>query len=255
MVYLFVFLAGTAIGSFLNVCIRRIPAGESVVSPPSHCPQCGVRIRGRDNVPVVSYLVLRGRCRSCAAPIPGRYPLVELLTGILFTLLLYRFGLTARFAVAAGLTAALIVVSFVDLDEQIIPDVISLPGIAVGVLLSVVGHGPPLLDSAIGALLGGGLLYAVAAAYHALTGREGMGGGDIKLLAMIGAFLGWRGVLLTVFLGSFTGAVVGLLLMRARGADARLPIPFGPFLALGAVCALVFGDQLVAWYLHLVIPV
>jgi leader peptidase (prepilin peptidase)/N-methyltransferase len=251
MLYLFAFVVGAVIGSFLNVCIHRLPAGESVVYPPSHCPGCGARIRSWDNIPLLSYLLLRGRCRSCAGAISLRYPLVEALSGILLVLLLYGFGLAPKLGVYGAFVAALIVVTFIDLDHQIIPDVISLPGIVVGLVASALGQGPPLLESALGALVGGGILYAVAVGYHALTGREGMGGGDIKLLAMIGAFLGWRGVLVSLIIGSFTGAVVGISLILVRRQDRQVPIPFGPFLALGALCALAFGDRLITWYLQM----
>jgi leader peptidase (prepilin peptidase)/N-methyltransferase len=254
MLYLFVFVVGAVIGSFLNVCIHRLPAGESVVYPPSYCPGCGARIRSRDNIPLLSYVLLRGRCRSCGVPISLRYPVVEAISGALAVLLLYRFGLSPALGVYGAFVAALIVVTFIDLDHQIIPDVISLPGIVVGLVASALGQGPPLLHSVLGALVGGGILYAVAAGYHALTGREGMGGGDIKLLAMIGAFLGWRGVLVSLIIGSFTGAVVGISLILVRRQDSRVPIPFGPFLALGAVCALTFGDRLIAWYLQMAFP-
>jgi len=250
MLFISAFLFGAIIGSFLNVCIWRLPAGESIAFPPSHCPHCKARIHSWDNIPLLSYVVLRGRCRVCRAPISVRYPLVEALTGALVVVLVWRFDMSARLAVDGIFVAALIVVSVIDLDHQIIPDVISLPGIVIGLLLAVVGWGPPVQASLIGVLLGGGTLYAVAAGYQLLTGREGMGGGDIKLLAMIGAFLGWRGVLVTLVLGSFGGAVIGLGLMALRGADSRVPIPFGPFLALGALCALLFGDVLIQWYLH-----
>ncbi len=248
-------LVGVVIGSFLNVCIVRLPAGQSIVYPPSRCPRCGTRIRSWDNIPLISYLLLRGRCRSCGDRISVRYPVVEALTGVMFVLLVQRFGCSPYLGIAALFVAALIVISFIDIDHQIIPDMISLPGIVVGLLVSALGYGPPFVDSALGALCGGGILYAVAFGYHALTGREGMGGGDIKLLAMIGAFLGWRGVLVTLVLGSFSGAVVGVTLMLVRGADTRLPIPFGPFLALGVVCALFFGSGLIEWYLRLALPV
>ena len=248
------FAVGTLIGSFLNVCIRRVPAGESVVYPPSHCPRCGARIRSWENIPLLSYVWLRGRCRACGAGIALRYPIVEALTGVVFVLLLYRFGVSASLAVYAAFAAALIVVSYIDLDHQIIPDTISLPGILVGVACAALGAGVGIVDSLIGVLLGGGILWAVAVGYHAVTGREGMGGGDIKLLAMIGAFLGWRGVLVTLIVGSLTGAVSGVTLIALRGADSRVPIPFGPFLALGAVCSLFFGDALIHWYLHFALP-
>lgn len=250
MLYVLAFLLGAIIGSFLNVCVWRVPRGESIVYPGSHCPNCHGAIRPRDNVPLVSYALLCGRCRACGGAISFRYPAVEALTGVMLVLLLYRFGLSPALGIYTAFVAALIVVSFIDLDQQIIPDVISLPGIVVGVVVSALGQGPPLLDSVLGVLVGGGILYAVAVGYRAFTGREGMGGGDIKLLAMIGAFLGWRGVLVTLIIGSLTGAVVGTGLIVARRTESRIPIPFGPFLALGAVCALAFGDQLIEWYLH-----
>lgn len=251
MPYLLAFVFGAMTGSFLNVCIWRLPFGKSIVYPPSHCPACGTPIRIRDNIPLLSYLRLRGRCHACDVHISLRYPLVEITTGIAATVLLYHFGTSPALAVYGLFVAALIVITFIDIDHQIIPDVISLPGIAVGVIFAALGWGAPLVDSAVGAVLGGGLLYLVAVGYHAWTGREGMGGGDIKLLAMIGAFLGWRGVLVTLLLGSFSGAVIGIALIVVRGADTRLPIPFGPFLALGAVCALFFGDALIHWYLQI----
>jgi leader peptidase (prepilin peptidase)/N-methyltransferase len=254
MEYLLAFVFGAIIGSFLNVCIFRLPAGESIVSPPSRCPACGTPVRRRDNIPILGYALLRGRCRACQHAISLRYPAVEVLTGFMFVLLLVREGAVPMLAVSASFVAALIVISFIDVDHQIIPDVISLPGIVVGLLLSAFGYGPALIDSAVGILLGGGVLYAVAIGYHALTGREGMGGGDIKLLAMIGAFLGWQNVLVTLMLGSLSGALVGIGLILVRGDDSKVPIPFGPFLAAAAVCALFFGDPLVRWYLHLAIP-
>ena len=251
MLYVFAFVLGAIVGSFLNVCIWRLPLGESIVSPPSHCPACRTTIRARDNIPLLGYLWLRGRCHSCGARISLRYPAVELLTGLAAMLLLFHFGPSPTLAAYAVFVGALIVITFIDIDHQIIPDVISLPGVVVGVVVSALGYGVPLLDSLLGVLLGGGLLYLVAVGYHAWTGREGMGGGDIKLLAMIGAFLGWRGVLVTLLLGSFTGAIIGIVLIVARGGNSRLPIPFGPFLALGAVCALFFGEALIRWYLQI----
>ncbi len=251
MLFLLAFLFGAAVGSFLNVCIWRLPLGESIVFPASHCPACGTTIRRRDNIPMLGYLLLRGRCHACDARISLRYPTVELLTGCTAMVLLYHFGLSPTLAVYGLFAGALIVITFIDIDHQIIPDVISLPGVVVGIVFSAIGCGVPLVDSLIGSALGGGLLYLVAVGYHAWTGREGMGGGDIKLLAMIGAFLGWRGVLVTLILGSFSGALIGIALIFARGADSRLPIPFGPFLALGAACALFFGDALIRWYLQI----
>jgi len=251
MLYLLAFVFGAATGSFLNVCIWRLPLGKSIAYPPSHCPACGAPIRIRDNIPLLSYLLLRGRCHACDAHISLRYPLVEVIAGLAATVLLGHFGPSPALAVYGLFVAALIVITFIDLDHQIIPDVISLPGVAIGIIFSALGYGVPVVDSIIGAVVGGGLLYLVAVGYHAWTGREGMGGGDIKLLAMIGAFLGWRGVLVTLLLGSFTGALIGIALIVGRGADARLAIPFGPFLALGAACSLLFGDALIHWYLQI----
>ncbi|MBI4517420.1 MAG: prepilin peptidase, partial [Deltaproteobacteria bacterium] len=232
------FVFGAVIGSFLNVCICRIPAGESVVRPASRCPGCQTPIRPYDNIPILSYLVLRGRCRSCAAPISLRYPFIEALAGVAAAAAVWHRGPTIEAAAAFTFMAALIVVTFVDLDHQIIPDVISLPGIALGLLAALVLSTPGFISAIIGAVLGGGVLFAVAAGYQWFTGREGMGGGDIKLLAMIGAFLGWRAIPVTLLLASLSGSLVGLSLILLRRADARVPIPFGPFLAAGAVCAM-----------------
>jgi len=202
-------------------------------------------------VPLLSFLWLRGRCRDCGTPISWRYPLVEVLTGALFATNLWMFGLTPWAAVACAFTAALVVISFIDLDHQIIPDVISLPGVVVGLVLAVPGWGPSLVERILGMLLGGGLLWTVAVLYEWARNREGMGGGDIKLLAMIGAFLGWRGVLVTLLVGSLLGASVGGLRIALRRAEAGVPIPFGPFLAVGAIVALYWGDQLISWYIDL----
>jgi len=255
MLLLFAFIAGAAIGSFLNVCIWRLPRGESIIRPASHCAVCNSPIRIGDNIPLLSYAVLRGRCRSCGAHVSLRYPTVELLAGALFVLLVHHCGLTPTFVAYAVFASALVVIVFIDIDYQIIPDVISLPGIPIGVAASALGATVPVLDSLAGIALGGGLLYLIAWGYYALTKREGMGGGDIKLLAMIGAFIGWRGVLVTLVLGSFSGAIVGMSMILVRGADSKLPIPFGPFLALGALSALFFGEELTQWYLELAFTV
>ncbi len=243
------FIVGTLVGSFLNVCIGRIPAGESIVRPRSHCPLCGALVRSRDNIPILAYFLLGRRCRDCGAPISWRYPAIEALTGLLYAWVVLAMGPTAETLVALGFVSALVVITFIDIDHQIIPDVISLPGIVVGLGCSLAGFGPRLLDSFIGVLLGGGMLWAVAAGYERLRGQEGMGGGDIKLLAMVGAFLGWRNVLVTLLVGSLSGAVIGIVVLQRRGDDATLPIPFGPFLAIGAFVALLYGTPLSEWYL------
>ncbi len=244
-----VFVFGSVIGSFLNVCIYRIPAGESIVSPPSRCPACGGQLRWYHNIPVISFLLLRGRCAFCQQPVAWRYPLVETLTGGLFVLVFRHFGFTPAMAVFFAFTAALVVITFIDLDHQIIPDVISLPGIVIGFGCSFFLPWLSWFDSLLGIVIGGGSLLAVAVAYEFFTKKEGMGGGDIKLLAMIGAFLGWKAVLPIIFISSLVGTIVGVPLMLLKGADGRLAIPFGPFLAFASVFYLFWGPALVHWYL------
>lgn len=246
-----VFIFGAVVGSFLNVCIHRIPSHESVAFPASHCPHCHAPIRPYDNIPIISYLLLRGRCRQCAVSISRRYPLVEMLGGIAAVAAVSAFGLSAKALLVFAFLAALIVITFIDLDHQIIPDAISIPGIFVGFASSLLPGDPNWTASLAGILIGGGSLWAVAAGYEWLTGREGMGGGDIKLLAMIGAFLGWRGIPVTLLLASLLGTLIGVTLMFIRGRDTKMAIPFGPFLAVGAACALFWGDALIDWYLNL----
>jgi len=244
---------GAATGSFLNVAIYRMPRGESVVAPRSHCTTCERVIPWYDNLPVLSWLLLRGRCRGCGQSFSIRYPIVEALTAILLLGLSLQFGWTLGLAFAFYFACSLLVVTYIDLDHQIIPDRITLPGIAVGLVLALVAPAemrwPAVQSWAIGTLAGGGILWVVAWGYELATGREGMGGGDIKLLAMIGAFLGWQGVLLSLMLASFIGSIVGVGWMVARGADSKLAIPFGPFLSLGALVALFWGDSIIHWYL------
>jgi leader peptidase (prepilin peptidase)/N-methyltransferase len=246
---LYAFILGAVVGSFLNVCIYRLPAGESIAYPASRCPVCRTPIRWYQNIPILSYLLLRGRCASCRSGISVRYPLVEALTGLLFVLVLQRFGLQWATAVFWLFAAALVVITFIDLDHQIIPDAISLPGIAFGFFCSLVLPSLSWTDSLLGILAGGGSLYLVAAGYELLTKKEGMGGGDIKLLAMLGAFLGWQAVLPIIFLSSLMGTCVGVPLMLVRKADGGLPIPFGPFLAAAAMIYLLWGPPLIRWYL------
>ena len=246
-----IFIFGAIIGSFLNVCICRIPAGQSVISPASRCPQCEAAICWYQNVPVLSYLLLRGRCSSCGVAISKRYPLVEALAGMLFVWIYLRFGWQLATPVYWLFVAALVAITFIDLDHQIIPDVISLPGIVVGFLLVLLVPWISWFDSLFGILLGGGSLWLVAEVYHRLTGQEGMGGGDVKLLAMMGAFLGWKAVLPVIFFGSLAGSLVGVPLMWLKRADGKLAIPFGPFLALGGLVYLLWGQQLLVWYLGL----
>jgi leader peptidase (prepilin peptidase)/N-methyltransferase len=251
MVAAIVFIFGLLVGSFLNVCIYRLPRNESLVFPASHCPGCGTAIPPWLNIPVVSYLLLRGRCRSCAASISAIYPLVELLTAFLGLLLYLRFGLTLPFFILALLCAALVVVTFIDLEHQIIPDEISLPGIVIGFACSFFIPRLGWLNSLLGILAGGGSLYLVAWGYERLTGKEGMGGGDIKLLAMLGAFFGWKAIPFIILVSSLTGSIIGITLMLVRKQDGKLAIPFGPFLVIGTLVHIFFGRQIVAWYLNL----
>lgn len=240
-------LVGALIGSFLNVCIYRLPARESLAQPGSRCPQCQTAIAWHDNVPILSYLWLRGRCRRCRAPIAWRYPLVEALNAAGYGFIAWRFGGTATACVYALLFSVLLVVTFIDLDHMIVPDRITLPGMALGL---VVGTAllPQWWDSIGGLALGGGMLYGMAWISPYLFGKEGMGGGDIKLLAMIGAFLGWQQVLLTLIVGGLVGAGVGAALIGARIMTRGAYIPFGPFLSLGAVVAMLYGTEILDWY-------
>ena len=238
------FLFGLVIGSFLNVVIGRLPEGRSVVRPRSACPGCGASIRWYDNVPVLSWLWLRARCRSCRAAISWRYPVVELLTAGLFALAAYRFGPTTELVPALLLLATLIVITGIDLDHQLIPDVITLPGVAAGAALSIAIHPDHWLDIVLGIAVGGGLFFVII-----LASGGGMGGGDMKLGAMLGAFLGWKLVLLAILLAVFAGGAVAITLLMSGSKGRKDPVPFGPFLALGAVLSLLWGNGLLAWYL------
>lgn len=248
-IFSMVFVFGAIIGSFLNVCIYRIPAGVSVVSPPSRCSNCGSTLKWFHNVPIFSFLFLRGKCAFCGIKISCRYPLIEALNGALFVLVFWFFGFSLFTLVFFLFVSALVVITFIDLDHQIIPDVISLPGIGVGFCCSFLLPWLTWQDSFFGILLGGGSLYAVAAGYELLTKKQGMGGGDIKLLAMLGAFLGWKAVLPIIFLSSLAGTLVGVPLMLFKGENGRLAIPFGPFLALASIVYLFWGQRIVEWYL------
>lgn len=242
---------GALIGSFLNVCIIRLPKEESIVTPGSHCPHCGTPIQFYDNIPLISYIFLQGRCRHCHRTISFQYPLVEGITALSSFILFMKFGASLSYLLYFSFVAALIVITVIDLYHQIIPDVISIPGIGVGVLASLITPQTTLFNSLIGILLGGGSLFFVATVYQWLFKREGMGGGDVKLLAMIGAFLGWKAVILTILLGSLVGSITGIVVMILKRKDFKYAIPFGPFLALGAVISLFYGEGLIRWYLQL----
>lgn len=248
---LLAFIFGICIGSFLNVCIYRLPVSKSIVHPRSMCFNCGTAIRFYDNIPIISYVWLRGKCRHCGVPIPIRYPLVEIMGG-LFSLCVYlKFGLTSQALIYFAFIATLLVITFIDIDHRIIPDIISLPGIAIFFLASLVLPTVTYRDSLLGIISGGGILYLIAFAYSLITKKEGMGGGDIKLLAMIGALIGWKGVLFTIFVSSAVGTISGILIMLMTRQDMKLKIPFGPFLAVGAIGYIFFGPQLVSFYFNM----
>jgi leader peptidase (prepilin peptidase)/N-methyltransferase len=244
------FVFGLCIGSFLNVCIYRLPASRSIVSPPSACPRCDYRLRFYDNIPVVSWLWLRGKCRSCKAPISIRYPLVELLTGGFAAAAAFRFGWHPSALVIFAFLAVLIVITFIDFDHQIIPDVLTLPGIVFFFLTGALLPDVPRVEALIGALASPGALYLVGEYFYFFRGVEGLGGGDVKLISMIGALLGWPGVVVTIFLASATGTAAGIAIMIRTGKGAKLAVPFGPFLAAGATVHVFFGADLIAWYLR-----
>jgi len=266
---IFVFLFGLIIGSFLNVCIVRIPSGKSIVLPASACPKCGLAIRPYDNIPVVSYLLLRGKCRGCKTKISWMYPLVELLTGLLFLGCFYVFGISVETAKWAAFSAIMVVLVFTDLRERILPDVVNFTGLAIGLIFSLFtkptdgtalwianhlfDYPPPapvisLVDAILGAAVGGGLLWLVSEAYFKLRGREGMGLGDVKMMLMAGAFLGTKRTLLTILAGSLLGSVLGLAVILARRKDAEYELPFGTFLGAGALLVVFFGTPVVNWY-------
>ena len=249
---LFSFLFGLIVGSFLNVCIYRLPREQSIIYPPSNCPECGRPIKFYDNIPLVSYIILLGKCRTCANPIPIRYPIVELVTGLLSMALFMKFGPTPQYPLLFLYCAALLVISFIDLEHQIIPDIISLPGILLGFAFSILGFtGTGWLGSLIGIIGGGGFLYMVAILFERLTRKEGMGGGDVKLLAMMGAWMGWRALPFIILISSFAGTVIGGGSLLISGRSYRTKIPFGPFLALAALIYLFFGTEFVSWYYQL----
>ena len=238
---------GLTIGSFLNVVVHRLPRGESLVSPGSRCPSCRYALGAFDNIPVLSYIVLGGRCRRCRARISPRYPVVELMTAGLFLLHYAVFGWTPLLAVRLLFAAAMVALFAIDLEHHLLPDAITLPGVAVGLVASVFLP-PGIGDALIGMAVGGGVLWLIGEAYYRYAGEEGMGGGDVKMLAMIGAFLGWKLVIVTLVFSSIAGSLVGVLLIVSRRGGMKYALPYGTFLAIAAVIASLYGTQLVDWY-------
>lgn len=257
--YILSFIFGSIIGSFLNVCIYRLPRDESIAYPGSHCTKCEKSIRFYNNIPILSYIMLGGRCADCNSSISKRYPVVEILTGLLFLATVSSFGLSIETLFYLILFSGLITITFIDLEHLIIPNVITYPGILVGILYNALitdwGNSQqlistfslgfqnffeligevPILDSIFGILIGGGILFLIAYAYEIIKKRQGMGIGDVKLLAMIGAFYGWEGVLFVLFLGSILGSVIGILIILSQKGDLKYAMPFGPFLSVAAV--------------------
>ncbi|MDK9706710.1 MAG: prepilin peptidase [Desulforhopalus sp.] len=242
-------LFGAVIGSFLNVVILRLPDPEqSIVFPASHCPRCSSPLHWYENIPIFSYLVLRGRCGHCKAPISWQYPLVELLMAVIATALVAKFHFSVATLGYFLFAASLLVIIFIDIRLQIIPDIISLPGIVVGFAFSLVSNTVTWQDSLIGLLLGGGVLYAIALLYAILRKIDGMGGGDIKLLAMIGAWLGWQSLPFVILFSSLTGSIIGILAMTVQKKGGQTRIPFGPFLSVAALGYLFFFEEIQTIY-------
>jgi leader peptidase (prepilin peptidase)/N-methyltransferase len=243
-------IAGLIVGSFLNVCIYRLPRRESLNWPASHCTSCHRALSWYENIPVVSWLALRGRCRTCGAAIAPMYPIVEIVTGLVFAGGVLVYGLTPLMVVRVAFACALIVLFAIDLRHRILPNVITLPGIVAGFIASLFLP-PGWLSSLIGILAGGGVLFGLAEIYYRTRGVEGLGMGDVKMLAMIGAFLGWQQMLLSLMVASFTGSAVGLIVIASKRGGMQAALPFGTFLAIGAIVAAVAGDAILAWYLSL----
>ncbi|MGI8787805.1 MAG: prepilin peptidase [Pyrinomonadaceae bacterium] len=272
--YVFIFILGACVGSFLNVVIHRVPNEESIIFPNSACPNCKNSIKPYDNIPLLSWLVLRGKCRNCKNPISPRYPAVELLTALLYTLVFWRIGLNAFLPVGLIFVTAMIALIFIDAENMILPNVITYPLLVFALLarliyslafgaayfadfkvypLNQMTNYPIWLVSIVGAILGGlvggGSLWLVGEIWKRLRGVEAMGLGDVKMMFAVGALLGWRLTLLSIFLGAFSGAVIGVvLILRQKDKDLQMQIPFGIFLGTGAIIALLFGEQIISWY-------
>ena len=278
--YIFTFLFGAAVGSFLNVVIHRVPLEESIVFPNSACPNCKNAIKPYDNIPLFSWLILRGKCRNCQNPISARYPAVELLTAILFVLVFWQIGFTAFLPVSLIFVASIVALIFIDAENMILPNVITYPLLVFALLVRLIfplfinasyfsdlaiyplnqmSDYPLWLVSLVGAvfggLVGGGSLWLVGEIWKRLRGVDAMGLGDVKMMFAVGALLGWRLTLLTIFIGAFTGAVVGVFMIsRQKEKDFQAQIPFGIFLGTGTIIALLFGEQMIKWYLATFIP-
>ena len=242
-------LVGLAVGSFVNVVAARLPEHRSLVRPSSACPGCGAAIGWRDNIPVLSFVMLRGRCRACRMPIAWRYPMVEIATAALWALAWLQWGATLDFVVAVLFLTALVAITAIDIERQIIPDLITLPGIVAGFCVSLATGRPGWTDSLVGIVVGGGIFLVIIVAYAVLTGIEAMGMGDVKLGAMFGALLGWKVTLLAIFVAVLLGAIVAVALLATGRVGRKAPMPFGPFLAAGGAVGLFWGERVMQWYL------
>lgn len=254
--YFAVLLFGACIGSFLNVCIYRLPLGRSVVAPRSHCPRCRKQLSWYDNIPFLSYIILQGHCRHCGEKISARYLIVEGLTALLSVATYAHFQNLPEYLIYfCFLVAPLIVVTFIDLEHKLIPDVISIPGIVAGAMARLTFmHGPltpVLVDIILGILVGGGFLCIVAISYELLKKQEGLGGGDVKLACMLGAFFGWKAIIFILLASSILGSIVGLFLIFVLKKGLKFAMPFGPFLVAAAYIYLFFGEKILSWYMGL----
>lgn len=279
--YIFAFILGSAVGSFLNVVIHRVPNGESIVFPNSKCPKCDTSIKPYDNIPVVSWLLLGGKCRACKAPISFRYPAVELLTGLVWLLTFWQIGFTPFLFVAIVFVSVIVALMFIDAEHMVLPNVITYPFFFFVILARIVyllvftadyfpdmqfaplagmeNEYPRVLVSlagaGLGALAGGGSLWIVGGAWKRLRGVDAMGLGDVKMMLGVGALLGWRLSFLSIFVAAFAGAVIGVaVIARQKNKDLQTQIPFGIFLGIGSVAALLFGERLIGWYVQTFIP-
>ncbi len=244
-----IFILGLIVGSFSNVCINRIPKNESIIYPASHCPKCRSKIKPVDNIPLLSYILLKGRCRNCKSKITIQYPIVELITGLIYLIIYLAYGLSVQTLIYIIFSSALIIIAFIDLNQQIVPDVISLPGIAIGFIISFFVPYISFIDSALGVLVGGGIILIIGMVGSVIFKKEAMGGGDVKLAAMIGAFLGWRYIVISLFLGFFLGALAGIFLILSKIKSREDVVPFGPFIVLGSFITLLWGEKIISWYI------
>lgn len=252
--YVFFFTLGAIFGSFGNVVIYRLPRDESVVKPRSYCYSCKTQIKWYDNIPILSWFLLRGRCRNCKAQFSIRYPLVELITAVLFTLSYHYAGLSWTLLEYLIFNFGLVVCTFIDFDHMILPDEFTLSGIVIGLIGAALNPQREFLDALYGVLMGGGFLWGMAYVYYLFTKQEGMGGGDIKLLAWIGALLGWKAIPFVIMSSAIIGSVIGLIMARKQKSGLKTVIPFGPYLALGAVLYLYGGETIALWYIDLFLP-